>query len=308
MNQRTLGRTGFQVSELGFGAAPAAFLKADAAEAAAMLNGLLDQGLSLIDTATSYPGSQAFIGQHLSARRGEFTLVSKVGGKFRGVDAPDWSAAVVTAAVDNALKELKTDHVDVMLLHSCDLDTLKKGEALAALAEAREAGKIRFAGYSGDNEAAAYAAGLPDVAVVETSINIVDQLNIDLVLPVAVEKNVGVLVKRPIANAAWKDLAEQKGMYQKYASVYTDRLKQMNLTPADLGLSGDPAEVWPGIALRFTLGLPGVTCALVGTTKVANAQKNIDAIDQGPLAADVVQKIRDAFKRADPQGTWTGQT
>ena len=308
MQTRTLGRTGFQVSELGYGAAPAAFLKADATEAAAMLNALLDQGLSLIDTATSYPGSQSFIGEHLAGRRGDYTLVSKVGGKFRGVDAPDWSEAVVTAAVDNALKELKTDHVDVMLLHTCDLPTLEKGEALSALVKAREAGKIRFAGYSGDNEAAAFAAAHADVAVIETSINIVDQKNIDVVLPVAREHDVGVIVKRPIANAAWKQIDLQPGMYKNYAADYTKRLSKMAITPADLGFTGEANDEWPGIALRFTLAQPGVTAALVGTTKSANAQKNLDAVEAGPLPAGAVNALRAAFAKADPNGEWPGLT
>ena len=308
MNKRTLGRTGFQVSELGFGLAPVAYLKSEAVAAAAMLNGLLDQGLNLIDTATSYPGSQAFIGEHLAHRRDEYVLVSKVSGKFKGVAGPDWSEAVVTACVDNALKECRTDRLDVMLLHTCDSETLKKGEAVAALAKARDAGKIRFGGFSGDNEAAAYAAGLDDLAVIETSINVADQKNIDVLLPVAREKDVGVLVKRPIANAAWKDLNTQPGMYKNYAAAYTDRLAKMNVTPADLGFAGDASAAWAGIALRFTLGFPGVTCALVGTTNPANAQKNIDAIEAGPLPDDVIEALRAAFKRADPDGQWPGLT
>ena len=308
MNTRPLGRTGYTVSELGFGAAPAAFLKPDIDAAVKMLNGLLDQGLTLIDTATSYPGSQAFLGQHFAHRRDDFVLVSKVSGKFKGVDAPDWSAAVVAACVDNALKELKTDYLDVMLLHTCDLDTLKKGEALGALATAREAGKIRFAGYSGDNEAAAYAAGHAEVAVLETSINIVDQRNIDVALPAAGEKNVGVIVKRPVANACWKNLTDQPGMYKNYAADYTQRLPKMAITPADLGFDGDPLTVWPEIALRFTLSFPEVSSALVGTTNAANAQRNLDAAKKGPLPADAVAKLRDAFKRADPNGEWPGLT
>lgn len=308
MNKRPLGKTGYEVSEIGFGAAPAAFLKADAAEAAAMLNTLLDRGLNLIDTATSYPGSHSFIGDHLAGRRKDYVLVSKVPAKMKGVDAPDWSEPVVTAAVDNALRELKTDHLDVMLLHTCDLETLKKGEAIGALVKAREAGKIKFAGFSGDNESAAYAAGHPDIAVVETSINITDQKNIDLMLPVARKNNVGVIVKRPVANACWKKTEEQRGFYGKYASEYKNRLEAMNITPADLGFDGDPYEVWPGIALRFTLSQPGVTCALVGTTKLANAEKNLAAAEQGPLPAEVVARLREAFRRADPTGQWTGQT
>jgi aryl-alcohol dehydrogenase-like predicted oxidoreductase len=308
MNKRPLGKTGFSVSELGFGAAPTAYLKTEAAEAAAMLNALLDHGLNLIDTATSYPGSQAFIGQHLSNRRKDFVLVSKVGAKFGDIAAPDWSEPVVTAAVDNALRELKTDAVDVMLLHTCDLETLKKGEALGALVKAREAGKIKYAGYSGDNEAAAYAAGHPDVAVVETSINITDQKNIDLMLPIARKNNVGVIVKRPVANACWKKTEEQRGFYGNYASEYKRRLGAMNITPADLGFNGDPNDEWPAIALRFVLSQPGVTSLLAGTTKLSNAEKNLAAVKQGPLPEAAVSKLREAFRRADPKGEWTGQT
>src|SRR5208282_5869656 len=99
--------------------------------------------------------------------------------------AEPWSPDLISQTIDRSLRLLKTDVLDVMLLHSCDLETLKKGDALGALVQARAAGKIRFAGYSGDNDAAAYAAAHPDVAVIETSINLVDQANLDLVLPVA---------------------------------------------------------------------------------------------------------------------------
>ncbi|MGC4030220.1 MAG: aldo/keto reductase [Tepidisphaeraceae bacterium] len=307
MNQRTLGRTGIKVSELGFGAAPAAYLNPDAADAAAMLNHLLDSGLNLIDTAVSYPGSHAFIGRHLSHRRGEFTLVSKVPAKVDGADDRDWSPAVVTAAVDQSLVDLKTDHIDVMLLHTCPIEVLQQGDAIAALAKARDAGKIRFTGFSGDNDAVTYAAGLPDVAVVETSINIVDQVNIAGLLPVAKKNNVGVIVKRPVANACWKNPDDQPGMYRGYSANYTERLKKMNIKPADLGFSGEPNDAWPEIALRFVLSFPEVSSLLVGTTKRLNAENNIAAVNAGPLPADAVKKLCDAFKEA-ATGDWKGLT
>ena len=62
------------------------------------------------------------------------------------------------------------------------------------------------------------------------------------------------------------------------------------------------------VALRFTLGQPGVHCAIIGTTNPDNARRNIAYADNGPLSAEAVAKIREAFKRADPQGKWTGQT
>ncbi len=83
------------------------------------------------------------IGEFVAHRRGAFVLVSKCGSSIPHVDVPEWSAEMVTKTVDATLKRLRTDHVDVMLLHSCDQDVLERGEALGALARAREAGKIR---------------------------------------------------------------------------------------------------------------------------------------------------------------------
>jgi len=308
MEKRTFGRTGLSVSVLGFGGAPIGYLKTDRDRVSTILNFLLDRGVNLIDTAASYPGSEEVIAETIGHRRDQFVLVSKCGQKVEGVSGEDWSPQIIAQTVDRSLKRLKTDRLDVMLLHSCKLEVLEKGDAVAALAKARDAGKIRFAGYSGDNDAVAYAATLPDIAVVETSVSIADQVNLATLLPVAREHKVGVLAKRPIANAAWKDVSQQKGLYQNYAKPYTERLQKMDLTPADLGFTGPPEEEWPRIALRFTLSFPEVHSAIIGTTNPTNAQRNIEHAAEGPLDPDVVAKIRAAFQHADPVGAWAGLT
>ena len=307
MTKRPFGNTGFDVSPLGFGSAPIGYLAAEQAKATAILNLMLDSGVNLIDTAASYPGSEQLIATAVGHRRAEFVLVSKCGGKLP--DLPDekmWSPSLIAKTVDRSLANLKTDHLDVMLLHSCDLKTLKDGGVLEPLVKAREAGKIRFVGYSGDNDAAVHAAGLDDISVIETSINLVDQVNIDKVLPIARARNLGVLAKRPIANAAWKDLSEQQGLYETYAKTYTDRLAKMDVDPKDLGFAGP--DDWPEIALRFTLSQPGVSCAIIGTQNPDNARGNVALAGKGPLPDEVVKQIRDAFHAADGSGTWAGQT
>jgi aryl-alcohol dehydrogenase-like predicted oxidoreductase len=304
MNKTRFGRTGLQVSPLGFGAAPIGFLKTEQDRVASILNLLLDRGVNLIDTAAMYQGSEELIGQAVGHRRAEYVLVSKCGTTVPDIDAPGWSAALVTRTVDRALKRLRTDYLDVMLLHSCDLATLKKGEALGALVRARDAGKVRFAGYSGDNEELAWAAAHPDIAVVETSINFADQANLDHGLPVARQEDVGVIAKRPIANAAWLG-ADGRGFYSEYVRPYVDRLRQMKLTPAAVGLP-DSNDGWSELALRFTLSQPGVHTAIIGTTNPDNARKNIATAEKGPLPPDAVEKIRAAFRAADPTGQWKG--
>lgn len=304
--RREFGKTGLEVSPLGFGGAPIGFLETDKARVASVLNLLLDHGVNLIDTAAMYRGSEALIGETIGPRRGEFVLVSKCGHKIDGVEHEAWTPELIHASIDRSLKALRTDAVDVMLLHSCDLDTLKKGEALGALLEAKKAGKIRFAGYSGDNEAAVYAAGLEGVSVIQTSINICDQRNIETLMPATEDRGIGVMVKRPIANAAWKKLDDQPGMYKNYASEYTKRFAEMGLDAKKLGFKG-PGD-WPEIALRFTLSTPGVHTAIIGTTNPDNALANIRAAMKGRLPVEAYAAIRTAFEKADPDKAWTGQT
>ena len=310
MKKIPFGRTGFQASPLGFGAAPIGYLNTEREKVGKILNLLLDRGVHVIDTAASYEGSEEMIAEAIGHRRKEFVLISKCGGSLSDIDAPAWSAELIRKTVDRSLRRLRTDRLDVMLLHSCDLQTLQKGEAIGALVEAQKAGKVRFPGYSGDNEAAAWAAGRPEIAVIETSINITDQVNIDMVLPLTRKNNVGVLAKRPIANAAWKPLSSQPGLYQGYAKTYTDRFAKMGLRLEDLGFKGKSEEVWAEIALRFTLSIEGVHSAIIGTTRPENAERNIQYAERGPLAPEVVKKIRFAFEKAQAAagGGWSGQT
>jgi len=308
MKKVRFGRAGLNVSVLGFGAAPVGFLQTERRRVGDMLNSLLDAGMNLIDTAANYQGAEELIAETVGGRRADYVLVSKCGHELPDLKGRPWSAELVTKTVDRSLRRLRTDVLDVMLLHSCDLATLKAGEALGALVKARDAGKVRFVGYSGDNEAAAYAAALPDVTVIETSVNVADQVNIDKVLPACVKHDVGVLAKRPVANAAWKDIEEQPGVYKSYAKTYTERLAKMRLDPAALGFRGPAERAWPELALRFTLAQRGVHCAIIGTTNPENARANLEAAAKGPLPPEVVRKVREAFRAADPKGEWEGQT
>jgi aryl-alcohol dehydrogenase-like predicted oxidoreductase len=300
MEHRTLGKTGLSVSALGFGAAPIGFLETDQQRVGQILNLLLDSGVSLIDTAATYPGSEEAIGKAVSHRRSEYVLVSKCGQGSADLPGEPWSPKLIEASVDRALKRLNTDHLDVMLLHSCTRTVLDKGDALKALLKAQQAGKIRFAGYSGDNDAVAHAGELRGVAVVEASVNIVDQANIGVLARITQEQGAGVIAKRPVANAAWKRLEDQPGMYQSYARDYHERFKAMGLSLDDF----DVAD-WGELALRFTLSVPSVNAAIIGTTNPDNARMNIIAADKGPLPAESVGKIRAAFDQAGGED-WPG--
>ena len=306
------GKTDLSVSRLGFGGAPVGFLETHQDQINAVVGKLLDDGVNLFDTAACYAGSEEALGVALRGRRDDVILVSKCGHPGQG-DAEGLQESTpprITASIDRSLQRLGTDHLDVILLHSCGLDVLKQGDALGALVEAQSAGKVRFIGYSGDNEAAAWAAARPEVSVIEMSVNIVDQANLDVVLPVCVQHDVGVIAKRPIANACWRELANQPGMYQSYAEAYTKRLAAMGVTPQQLGYNGHVEVEWPEIALKFSLAHEGVHTAICGTTSTVHTEINLQAVAKNPLREQVVTRLREAFAAAsaEAQEPWPGLT
>jgi aryl-alcohol dehydrogenase-like predicted oxidoreductase len=301
--RRPFGNTGLDIFPLGFGAAPIGFLETDQLSTDRIVGELAAHGVNAIDTAAAYEGSEEALGKALRGRRDKFILISKCGQAFPDLPGSEWSAEVITATIDRSLKRLQTDRLEVMLLHSCGLDVLQNGEALDALIQARDAGKVRFIGYSGDNAEAVYAASVPEFAVIETSINLCDQANIDAVLPLARGQSLGVIAKRPLANTAWREQHSLTGMYQDYAKPYIDRFKAMALEP-------DPEITWAELALRFAVFQPGVSVGIVGTTRPERVKTNVEAIARGPLPDALVATLRSAFQRASGAADtpWTGLT
>ena len=310
METRTLGKTGLEVSVMGFGGAPIGYLSETVERSRRVLDRLLDAGVNLLDTAACYPGSEYLIAKAAAHRRKDYVLVTKCGHRADDISAPEWSPELIEESIDRLLGLLETDHIDVVLLHSCDQEVLRQGDAIGALVRAQEAGKVRFIGYSGDNETAAFAMSFPELTVLQTSINICDQMNIERAIPAAVERGAGVLVKRPLANAAWKAPALQRGVYQSYSEPYSKRLASMHLDPATLGFHGMRDEELQRIALRFTISVPGIHCALVGTTNPAHVDTNLKVIEEGPLPASTYAAVRQAFVTAQSKAgaEWHGLT
>jgi aryl-alcohol dehydrogenase-like predicted oxidoreductase len=290
MEQRSFGGTGLTVSALGLGAGQIGEAWIDDATAARVLRAALDAGVRLIDTARGYGTSEERIGRHLGARRDDVVVVTKVGYDVEG--AEDWTAAAVTGGIERALRTLRAEALDVALLHSCSLETLQRGEVIEALHAARDAGKVRVAGYSGENEALDWAAGCGHFTALETSVNLVDQWSLGHVLPRAGRH--GVIAKRPLANAPWRFAERPVG---HYAETYWERLRTLGLTPAD----GD----WAGTAARFSAYAPGVSTAIVGTASPEHLRAAVSAIERGPLPADEVARWRDAW--AAQADAWPGQ-
>jgi aryl-alcohol dehydrogenase-like predicted oxidoreductase len=293
-----MGSTDMDVSPLGFGGAEIGFQAAPQSQVDTLLNTALDSGLNVIDTAACYAGSEEMIGHTISHRRSEYFLFTKC-GHASGLEGGDWEPDLIRRSIERSLRRLKTDRVDLLMLHSCGTDVLEKGEAAAALQIARDRGQTRYIGYSGDGEAAlqAVSSGLFDV--LETSINIADQQVLDDVLPLALEKGMGVIAKRPIANAAWQAVSERDA--DEYHRPYFRRLKDLDYP----FLTGD-VETGVDLALRFTLSCPGVHTAIVGTAKPGRWQQNATMAAHGNLSPEVFESIRERW-RAIAADDWIGQ-
>jgi hypothetical protein len=299
MEKRQLGRTDMNVSVLGFGGAEIGYEGATAETVEKLLNSALDAGLNLIDTAECYESSEDLIGQTVSHRRSEFYLFTKCGHP-RGVGSEDWSKGSILESIERSLRRLKTDRVDLVQLHSCSEAVLKKGEAIEALQAARDRGYTRYIGYSGDSQAAKFAVASGAFDTLQTSINIADQEALELTLPRAQERGLGVIAKRPIANAAWKSGHKPIDSYQH---TYWDRLRKLDYD----FIRGRPVEQSIAHALRFTLSVPGVHTAIVGTTKPERWQQNAQLLAAGPLDEKEFAAIRERWDDIAPR-TWVGQT
>jgi hypothetical protein len=166
---------------------------------------------------------------------------------------------------------------------------------IEVLQRARKAGKARYIGYSGDGPAALFAVQSGQFDALETSLNIADQQVLDLTLPPAREARLGVIAKRPIANAVWKDTRRPENSYHH---VYWDRLQALHY-----GFLQKPGAV--AVSLGFTVSAPGVHTAIVGTTKPQHVRENAGLVAK-PLERSQIEAIRERWKQvAGPD--WIGQ-
>jgi aryl-alcohol dehydrogenase-like predicted oxidoreductase len=292
MIRRAFGNTGFEVSALGFGAGHIGSPDMSEDAVGTILNRAVDLGINLIDTARGYGLSEERVGRHLSWRRNDVVISTKGGYGVPGV--PDWTAECITNGINQALERLQTDYIDIFHLHSCPVDILEDSDVIPALEQALKLGQIRVAAYSGENEALAWAATSGKFGSLETSVNICDQRGLETVIPNAVKADLGIIAKRPIANAPWRYATRPVG---NYCETYWERLQTMKLEPEGLP--------WDEFALRFSAFAPGVSSAIVGTSNLENLARNVEIVQKGALDSELEPRVRTTFRTHDQN--WIGQ-
>ena len=296
---RTLGRTGADVTVLGYGAMelrgrPRGPEIADQ-DAGRLLNAVLDGGINVIDTSPDYGRSEELIGSYIGHRRDEFFLASKCGCPLElPTDVPppyphDYSPGNVRADVEQSLRRLRTDRLDLVQVHmSPSKATLEENHTVETLQDLQAAGKVRFIGMSGilPNLAEHIAMGVFDVFQIPYS---AVQRNHEELITDAAGTGAGTFIRGGAARgAASEDKNWRIGPLSQDPGV-----AQRNWESAGIGgLLSEAGMSNMEFVLRFTLSHPGLSTTIVGTSSPAHLASNIAIAESGPLPADLYEQAR----------------
>ncbi|HTB54198.1 MAG TPA: aldo/keto reductase [Trebonia sp.] len=303
---RTLGRTQADVTILGYGAmelrGEPRGPEIDDDTAGRLLNAVLDGGINLIDTSPDYGRSEELIGQHLSHRRDEFFLASKCGCLIEiPADAQppyphDYSPANVRADVEQSLRRLRTDRLDLVQVHmSPSVEQLRDNQTVETLQELQKEGKVRFIGMSGilPNLPGQIAMDVFDAFQIPYS---AVQRDHEELITAAAGTGAGTLIRGGAARGApsedknWRTgpLSQPAGLGQRNwaASGIGDLLAGSGMTPMEF-------------VLRFTLSHPYLSTTIVGTASPDHLQSNIATAEKGPLPADLYAEAKSRLQPAD---------
>jgi aryl-alcohol dehydrogenase-like predicted oxidoreductase len=303
---RTLGRTGADVTILGYGAmelrgAPRG-PEIDDENAGRLLNAVLDGGINLIDTSPDYGRSEELIGASIGHRRDEFFLASKCGCLLElPTDSPppyphDYSPENVRADVEQSLRRLRTDRLDLVQVHmSPSPATLAENHTVETLQALRHEGKVRFIGMSGILPYLPEHIAMNVFDVFQIPYSAVQREHEDLITQAA-NTGTGTLIRGGAARGApseeknWRTgpLSQPVGLGQRNweGSGIEDLLTESGMSRMEF-------------TLRFTLSHPGLSSTIVGTSSRAHLAVNIAVAERGPLPDDLYEEAKKRLRPAD---------
>ncbi len=296
VQKRVLGKTGLEVSALGFGGAPIGFNpQQDDSAFVHLLQVANEQGVNFFDTAPDYRRSEILMGQAFHGRRQEVILASKCGRiQTFGPNnvwesAEDWSSSGILKMIEGSLKRLQTDYLDLVQLHSPPGQVLEDGGALAGALKAKEEGKVRWIGLSADGPEAIRAVEMGVFDTLQTSYSLLQQEAEEVLIPAAAAQGMGVIIKQPLANNI-PNLKERP--------AHPDWKRKWDVAQQlDWELLSGPDDRL-AIALRWVLSNPQVSTAIAGTSLLNHFKYNLAAANSGQLDESVITYCRAAYRQA----------
>ncbi|MFN8379079.1 MAG: aldo/keto reductase [Anaerolineae bacterium] len=311
MRYREFGRTGWQVSDISFGAwaIGSAWGTVDDQESKAAMHHALDLGCNLIDTADVYGDghSERLIAQVRRERRDPFYVITKAGRRLNPHTADGYNAANLTAFVERSLKNLDTDVLDLVQLHCPPTEVYYRPEVFGALDDLVLAGKIRYYGVSVEKvEEALKAIEYPGVQSVQIIFNMFRQRPAELFFPEAKRRKVGILARVPLASGMLT------GKFTRQSQFSADDHRQFNRhgESFDMGetFSGvdyetgldaveelralvPPGETLAQFALRWILMFDAVSCAIPGGKRPSQVADNCASSDLPALTNEQMEAV-----------------
>ena len=295
MKKTTLGRTGLEVTQLGYGSmglrGPRTWgvrVVSDT-DADAFLNRVLDAGINFIDTSPDYGASEERIGRFLSHRRDEFVLATKCGCVYQQCEDHlkldhVWEPDVIKRNIETSLQRLQTDRIDILQFHGGEADVLQRSGLIDLLLDYRDQGIVRFVGVS---------SSLPKLpAMIDLGVFDTFQIPYSCLAPEhhdlitrAAETGAGIIIRGGIAQGGPDAEIQRPALNDVWSAAQLDDVLPDGMSRAEL-------------ILRYTLGHPHCHTTIVGTCNAEHLQENLASADSGPLPADLYAEVRKRVQAA----------
>jgi aryl-alcohol dehydrogenase-like predicted oxidoreductase len=315
MQYRELGRTGWKVSEISFGAwaIGAMWGKVDDSESLAALHGAVDLGVNFIDTADVYGNgrSERLIARLRQERRETIYVATKAGRRLSPHSAEGYNQANLTSFVEDSLRNLETDCLDLLQLHCPPTAVYYRPEVFDVLDGMVRAGKLRYYGVSVETvEEGLKAIEYPGVVSVQIIFNLFRHRPAELFFPEAKRRRVGILARVPLASGLLT------GRITRQTEFSADDHRNFNRHGEmfDVGETFSGVELETGLravdelrglvpsgatlaqlALRWILMFDAVTCAIPGAKRPSQVVENVRAAELPPLSEAQMARVREVY-------------
>jgi aryl-alcohol dehydrogenase-like predicted oxidoreductase len=296
LEKRTLGRTGLEVTQLGYGAMEVRGERiwggrpCTDEQAEVILNAVVDSGINFIDTANDYGKSEMYIGQYLSKRRDEFYIATKCGCTMTFAGDHDetphiWTREHFRRNIADSLMKMRTNYVDILQLHNPDVETTEKNGLVDALKELQSEGVVRHIGCSSTSPHLSTYIDWGVFDVFQIPYSALERQHEDLITKAA-EAGAGIIIRGGVARGEPGSGLGHEDRWEKFERAGLDELLENG-------------ETRTGFLLRFTLTHPHCHTTIVGTMNPDHLSENIAIAEKGPLPEDV---YTEAKKRLDAVG------
>ena len=312
MKHRKLGRTGFDVSEIGYGAwgiSGAQWIGASESDSLRALRTAIEQGIDFIDTALAYGDgvSERLVGQIVREAGGRVRVATKVPPKNRlwparhGIGIEEvFPYDYILSCTEESLRNLRIDCIDLLQLHVWNPDWVGRDEWRKAFADLKSSGKVRAVGVSINDHQPDTGIGIIETGLIDSVqviYNIFDQSPEVNLFPACMKHNIGVIARVPFDEGSLTGRINEDTVFPEgdFRNGYFkgDRKKQVaERVNAILGDLGIEVSALPGIAIRYCLSAPAVSTVIPGMRSVSSVTGNVMASGQGPLPPDLLDILK----------------